>query len=121
MPGIDFAVVRSRISLAQVLDLLQFVPLRRNGAQLRGACPVRQCNSPDRRFSANIARNQFRCFTCGVQGSQLELWAAATDQTVYQAALDLCHRLGIEVPWIRRCEDGSSLRRNRKRRGNVLV
>jgi hypothetical protein len=52
MPGVDFAMVRSRISLAQVLDLVGFIPIRRAGPQLRGPCPVRQCVSSDqRRFS----------------------------------------------------------------------
>jgi DNA primase len=103
MPGVDFAIVRSRISLAQVLDLVGFIPLRRAGPQLRGPCPVRLCVSPDRwRFSAHLTRNQFRCFTCGAKGSQLELWAITSDQSLYDATIDLCRRLGIEVPWIRR-------------------
>jgi DNA primase len=103
MPGIDFAIVRSSISLAQVLELVGFVPLRRAGHQLRGPCPMRRCIARDgRSFSANLTRNQFQCFKCGAAGSQLELWAFVTHQTVYAAAIDLCHRLGIDVPWMRR-------------------
>jgi hypothetical protein len=104
MPGVDFAIVRSKISLAQVLDLVGFIPIRRAGPQLRGPCPLRQCVSSDRhRFSANLTRNQFQCFSCGAKGGQLELWAAITsDQSIYNATIDLCLRVGIEVPWIRR-------------------
>lgn len=103
MPGVDFAIVRSRISLAQVLDLLRFVPVRRAGPQLRGPCPVPKCVSCDpRRFSAHLTRNQFQCFRCGAKGGQLELWAATTDLSLYHATIDLCRRSGIEVPWIRR-------------------
>lgn len=103
MPGVDFAIVRSKISLAQVLELVRFVPVRRAGPQLRGPCPVRQCVSPDpRRFSAHLTRNKFRCFSCDAKGGQLELWAVTTDQSLYHGTIDLCRRLGIEVPWIRR-------------------
>lgn len=103
MPGIDFAAVRCRISLAQVLDLVGFVPTRSRAEKLRGTCPVRRCITRDRCcFSANLARNQFSCFKCGLGGSQLELWAYATNQNLYPATIDLCGRLGIDVPWIRR-------------------
>lgn len=103
MPGIDFAIVRSKISLAQVLDLVGFVPQRRSANQLRGPCPVHRCTRRrSRSFSANLTRQQYRCFHCGSAGSQLELWAGVTQQTVYAAALDLCQRLGVDVPWIHR-------------------
>jgi hypothetical protein len=103
MPGIDFATVRSKISLAQVLDLLGFILQERSGNQVRGPCPVPRSSTGRRRsFSANLAENQYRCFKCGSAGSQLELWAAVKGQSVYAAALDLCNQLGIEVPWIHR-------------------
>lgn len=102
MPGVDFVAVRSKIKLGQVLDLLGFVAHERSGSQVRGACPVHGSKSSrSRSFSANLAKNQYRCFKCGSAGSQLELWAAVHGLTVYAAALDLCNRLGIEVPWIR--------------------
>ncbi|MBI3468068.1 MAG: hypothetical protein HY000_34100 [Planctomycetes bacterium] len=75
----------------------------RSASQVRGACPVHGSNSRrSRSFSANLAKNQDRCFKCGSAGSQLELWAAVHRQSVYTAALDQCNRLGIEVPWIHR-------------------
>ena len=103
MPGVDYAMVRSSISLAQVLELTSFVPIHTIGPKLRGPCPIPQCVSDDRhRFSANLTRNQFHCFACGAKGSQLELWAVTSDQSLYNATIDLCRRIGIEVPWIRR-------------------
>jgi hypothetical protein len=39
---------------------------------------------------------------CRSHGNQLESWAAATKRPLHQAAIDLCHRLGRDVPWIRR-------------------
>jgi len=42
--------------------------------------------------------NAFHCFKCGRHGNALDLWAAATHQTPYDAAVDLCARLGISLP-----------------------
>jgi hypothetical protein len=39
MPGIHFAEARARIALADVLDLLGFVPRESSGEQVRGPCP----------------------------------------------------------------------------------
>jgi hypothetical protein len=65
MPGIDFDVVRQRVSMAEVLRLLEFVPTRVRGDQMRGPCPVhgstsgRSCS-----FSVNVQRSRYQCFRC---------------------------------------------------------
>lgn len=103
MPGVDFQAVRVRVSMQQVLELLGFVPTATRGDQVYGHCPIHR--SPSRRgrsFSANLARNNYRCFVCGAQGNHLDLWAAATNQNLYDAAVDLCEKLNTEVPWIHR-------------------
>ena len=101
MPGIDFSLLRNEISMAQVLDLLDYTPLRRIGDQLRGPCPVHGSNSSRSRvFSANLSKNAYRCFRCGSTGNQLDLWMAVRSVTVYVAAVDLSERLGVQIPWI---------------------
>jgi DNA primase len=101
MPGVDFSSVRSAITIAQVLDLIGFAVQARTGNQVRGACPLHDPSSPrSRSFSANLETNRFQCFKCGKAGGQLELWAAFRGITVYDAALELCDRLAIEVPWV---------------------
>ena len=103
MPGVDFNVVRSSISMAQVLELLDFEAVVCSGDQLRGPCPVHRSRSAQSTsFSVNLASNRYQCFKCGSAGGQLELWAAVQGISVYQAALDLCERFGVEVPWVRR-------------------
>lgn len=103
MPGIDFQAVRSMVSMQQVLELLGFVPTTIRGQQAHGVCPVRGCRNRRRRpFSVNLEQHNYRCFQCGSQGNQLDLWAAATKQQLFQAAVDLCHQKNIEVPWIGR-------------------
>jgi DNA primase len=99
MPSIDFTELRATISMSSVLDLLGFVPSERSGDQLRGPCPLHGSTSPNSRsFSVNPRKNSFRCFRCGAAGNQLELWAAAQKLPIYDAALDLCQRLGVAVP-----------------------
>jgi len=103
MPGVEFEVVRASIPIAQVLELVEFVALSRTGNQLRGSCPLHRSNSNNSRtFSVNLDTNRYQCFKCKAAGGQLELWAAFQGITVYEAAIDLCNRLGIDVTWVRR-------------------
>ncbi len=99
-PGIDFGAVRALITLAEVLALLQYVPKRTCGTQQRGPCPVHGSHNPSRSqcFSANLAENLCHCFKCGFGGNALDLWVAVTGQNIYDAAVDLCQRLGHPVP-----------------------
>jgi DNA primase len=103
MPGVDFDVVRNEITMQQVLDEMGFKAIRRDGDQLRGPCPVHGSTSKNsREFSVNLSTDRYYCHKCKSHGNQLELYAAAQGTTVYQAAVDLCHALGRDVPWIKR-------------------
>jgi putative transposase len=98
-PPIDFAAVRAAITLAAVLQLLGFRARSTHGSQQRGPCPLHGSTSGTSRcFSANLDQNIFHCFKCGRSGNALDLWAQATRQTPYDAAIDLCGRLNIPVP-----------------------
>ena len=103
MPGIDFDRVRAEITMEQVLSLLGFQPSSRSGVQWYGSCPLHESTSNRRRsFSVNVAIGRYFCHRCQSHGHQLELWAAATKLSLHQAAIDLCRRLGRDIPWIRR-------------------
>jgi DNA primase len=105
MPGVDFNRVRTEITMEQVLSLLGFQPSRRSGAQWYGSCPLHEPLSEHhvrRSFSVNVAIGRYSCHRCHSHGNQLELWAAATKLPLYKAAVDLCRRLGRDVPWIDR-------------------
>jgi DNA primase len=102
VPGIDFHALRTRVRIADVLRLLQFVPSRTQGDQVRGPCPIHRSASPrSRSFSAHLGKNTYRCFACGSAGNQLDLWAAATKQPLYEAAIDLGQKLHVPVPRVR--------------------
>jgi len=100
VPGVNFAKVRAQVSIAQVLELLRFSPLSRRSDQLRGLCPIHNSSSKRPSFSVNLTKNTYRCFRCGSAGNQLDLWAAATKQDLHPAAVSLCQRLNLEVPWM---------------------
>jgi DNA primase len=101
VPGIHFAEVRARIALADVLDLLGFVPCESSGDQVRGPCPVHHSTSPSSRsFSANLTLHIYRCFTCGSRGNQLDLYASSTGLSFFEATIVLCKQLHREIPWM---------------------
>ena len=100
MPGIRFAEVRAQIPLAEVLALIGFTPARMLGDQVRGPCPVhRSASLRSRSFSAHLKRHVYHCFTCGSSGNQLDLYAAVTGLSLFDAAVSLCVRLHRDVPW----------------------
>ena len=111
MPSIDYRELRRCISMAQVLKLLGFEPIKVRGAQLRGYCPVHSSSTtisvarPKRKerppFSVNLDKQAYRCFGCGSEGNALKLWASARKLSLYPAALDLCRTLGIRPPLLR--------------------
>ena len=108
-PAIDFAAVRAAVTIAAVLQLLGFQPNSTRGAQQRGPCPLHGSTSGTSRcFSANLDQHVFHCFKCGRSGNALDLWAQANRLTPYDAAIDLCDRLGIVLPTL------SALARNRE-------
>ena len=102
MPGIDFRELRRRTSIAEVLGLLRFETSKHQGAHLRGTCPIHEAAHKRKDdFSVNVATNCFRCFSCGKYGNQIDLWVLTQHLPLHSAAIDLCDRLGIEIPWRR--------------------
>ena len=100
MPAIDFQAVRERISMSDVLDLIGFELQSRSGLALRGPCPIHRSQTPrSRSFAVQLERKVYHCCRCGAGGNHLDLYAAVTQQGVYQAALDLCAKLQVPVPW----------------------
>ena len=103
MAGIDYAMLRSLVSIADVLRLAGFAQSEATGDQVRGPCPIHGSSSPtSRSFSADLRKHTFRCFTCGTSDNQLDLWIAVSKLPLHEAARDLCDRLGIDVPEVQR-------------------
>jgi hypothetical protein len=105
-PAIDFDAVRAVVTMAAVLDLLGCQARTTHAGQQRGPCPLHGSTSGTSRcFSVNLRDQIFHCFKCGRSGNALDLWAQATRQTPYDAAIDLCQRLNIPLPTQRNREE----------------
>ena len=114
MPGVSFRQVRAWVPMREVLELLGWQPRTRHGEQGRGPCPLHGSTSPRSRcFAVHLGRGVFHCFRCGAGGNALDLYAAATRQPLYPAAVELCRRLGHAVPWLPsdrpRCRENTTM------------
>lgn len=102
MRGVNYTQVREQVDVARVLRLVGFQVHWRKGEQMRGPCPLHGSTSKGPgTFSVNLARGVWRCFKCQRGGNVLDLWVAHTGQPIYQATIDLCEKLGIDVPWVK--------------------
>lgn len=98
-PAIDFAAIKAAVNIAAVLQLLGCTTGQTHGTQYRGPCPLHGSNRGTARcFSASLDQNLFHCFKCGNGGDAIDLWAKATQQATYDAAVDLCQRLNVPLP-----------------------
>ncbi len=103
MPGVDFSAVQMAVPMAAVVDLIGFAAVSVSGGQLHGPCPVHGSTSPrSRSFSVDLAKGVCKCHKCGFAGNQLQLWAKWKGLAIFEAAVDLCARSGVPVPWIER-------------------
>jgi putative transposase len=99
-PSVDFADLRKRVTMEQVLQRLGWLERLRGGTQRRGPCPVHDRDGGPERgraFSVNLPRGVFRCFhpQCQAQGNTLDLWAAVHGLPLREAALHLQQTLPL--------------------------
>ena len=98
MVFIDFAALKAKISIEQVLTMLQ-LNLKKQGERLRGVCPV--CKSGgDRALVVTPDKGVFYCFgACKSGGDMIELVARirghASEDRLARAGLDIASHFGI--------------------------
>ena len=101
VPGIDFRAVRTMVAMTEVLHLIGYPTPAVRVVAFRGPCPIHRSTSMNSRsFAVHVQRKMYRCFTCGSSGNHLDLYAAATRQGLYQAAVALCEQLRRPIPWL---------------------
>jgi hypothetical protein len=99
MPGVDFNVLRTEVTMEDVLRQLRFQPTSRSGDQLHGPCPVHGSTSPgSRTFSVNLANGRYYCHKCHSRGNHLELWAEVHKLSLYRCRLGPLPRPGPRSP-----------------------
>jgi transposase len=98
--SIDFAYVRSQITMERVLRHLgYFDRLRGKGLQRRGPCPIHGSKrARGRTFSVHLGKDVFQCFhpPCGALGNVLDLWSAVHRLTPYEAARHLAETFDLQ-------------------------
>ncbi len=98
--SVDYAYLRSQITIEQVLRKMGKFDGLRGTTQLRGPCPFHQSdNTHSTSFSVNLKKNVFRCChpQCGVHGNAFDLWAIHTNQAIYPAAVSLSAAFNIPI------------------------
>lgn len=96
---IDFAHLKSQVTMSKVLDHVGLLgKLRGSAEQRRCACPIHRGDGRGRTFSVNLTEGVFRCFDsrCGKQGDVIDLWAALKQMSLREAALDLMNTFNLE-------------------------
>jgi putative transposase len=99
--NVDFAAVRSQVTMEQVLRRLGHLDrLHGSGHQRRGPCPLHGSgDGRSRPFSVNLKKNVFRCFdpNCAACGNTLDFWAAVYKLPLREAALHLADTFRLSV------------------------
>jgi DNA primase len=85
---VDFKSVKTSVSMTDVLGHYAINSLKKQGDELRGRCPIHKGEGA-RTFHVNIAKNVFKCFSCGAKGNILDFVAAMEGCTARDAALKL--------------------------------
>jgi DNA primase len=92
MPFVDFAELKTRVSIEQAMQLLG-LNLLPHGSQVRGPCPV--CKSGgDRALVITPAKGLFYCFAAKIGGDVIALTAHIRGTTVKEAAEELSRTFG---------------------------
>jgi hypothetical protein len=97
---IDYAYLRSQITIEQVLRHMGHFEKLRGNRQLRGCCPFHQASNPkSRSFSVSLNKNVYRCTNpkCAQSGNALDLWATHTGLSLYEAAINLATEFNLNL------------------------
>lgn len=98
--SVDYKFLREQITIERILQHLGLrTDLRPSGPELRGPCPLHDREKRKRTFSANVHKNNFRCFDpqCHQAGNALDFWAAYHNLTIHQAALSLAETFQLQL------------------------
>ena len=114
----DFAEqVKGSVDIASVIG--EHVRLRKSGPhRYMGLCPFHQEKTPS--FTVHIARQFYKCFSCGAAGDVFKFVMEIEGLSFYEALKSLAERNGIPMPKRSQyADDDSRLRRRAARHARV--
>lgn len=98
MRPVDFQEVQKLVSLDMVLGWINWRPLFRDRGGRRGPCPIHKGDDPTSR-SFTAKGNEWFCWKCRVGGGQIQLYATLYGMKPLAAAVEMCQRAGLDVPY----------------------
>jgi len=111
MAYVDFSRLKRAVPIRRVLDHYGLTEsLKRQGADLRGPCPVHQGSNPTQ-FSVDPEKSCWRCFTCGAGGTILDLVAALERVDLHEAGLRILEWSGVDAALLHRGQEAPGARR----------
>ncbi|MCK5728976.1 MAG: DNA primase, partial [Methylococcales bacterium] len=79
-----------------IIDLINsYVPLKKTGLNFMARCPFHDEKTPS--FSANLKRQTYHCFGCGVGGNAISFLMEYSNLDFIEAIEDLASFIGIDV------------------------
>jgi transposase len=99
---LDFAQLRQRASIKEVLEHVGWQKQSARGAQWRGSCPFHEAadaKSPN--FAVNTEKKVYCCHRCRSEGNVLDLWIAICGKPILEAAWDMVDTFGIDPPLLK--------------------
>ncbi len=94
---LNFAILKSQISVEDILTHYGWKKTTEQGAQMRGQCPL--CHHADERgFAANRTRNVYCCHRCGKKGNVVALLSDLSGKPFHEAAWDWIDIRGMKPP-----------------------
>jgi hypothetical protein len=85
----DFAQIRDHITMEMLFDHYGIRGFKRNGAELRGKCPIHSEDKAPRSFQVNTSKNIFHCFYCKVGGNVIDFVAKMERCNLREAGLKI--------------------------------
>jgi len=96
MPQLDFADIKSRVSIERVATEMLKLELSGKGDQLRGPCPITN-NADPRAFVITISKQAFYSFKAKKGGDALTLVAMVNNTDVRKAAEAIVSYFGLSL------------------------
>lgn len=97
-PAINFAELKTQISIGQVLTHYGWTHRTQRGDQLRGACPIHGGLESDRSFAVHLKKNTYCCHSCHAKGNALDLLVSLSGQPLLEASWTWMEEHGIVPP-----------------------